>query len=138
MRIEHSILQMVALVLPLVSCTMQPDLSEGLVPLESDVVAFSADAPSSSANDDTEVSPVKRAQASEAQLSLDEAVSIALAWHPAIDEAAGNLRQRIEEIAVARAGYLPQVSAGIGPSYDSSSENMRTEENSIAGHPITA
>lgn len=51
-------------------------------------------------------------------LDLDEAAHEAIAWHPAVIEAAGELSARGEEIAVARAGYSPQISAGVGMSYD--------------------
>lgn len=56
-------------------------------------------------------------------LSLDEAVRRALDWHPALDMAASLLRQRIDEIEVARAGYYPQIHGGIDAGYDRNDES---------------
>ncbi len=52
-------------------------------------------------------------------LTLQGAAREAVGWHPSLTQAAGVLAARGEEIAVARAGYLPQISAGIGSGYDS-------------------
>ncbi len=54
-----------------------------------------------------------------AVLTLDQAVRAAVAWHPQVTEASGSLSARREEIAVARAGYLPRVNAGVDSGYDS-------------------
>lgn len=51
-------------------------------------------------------------------VTLESAAREAVAWHPAVAEASGVLGARGEEVAVARAGYLPRVSAGIGSGYD--------------------
>lgn len=51
-------------------------------------------------------------------VTLESAAREAVAWHPAVTEATGVLGARGEEVAVARAGYLPRVSAGIGSGYD--------------------
>lgn len=51
-------------------------------------------------------------------LFLEEAVRQALAWHPSLEVATGRLRQRIEEIEVARAGYYPQVGASVDSGFD--------------------
>lgn len=52
-------------------------------------------------------------------LSLEQAVHLAINWHPSIDEAVGRINQRTAEIGVARAGYYPKVSGGIDTSYQS-------------------
>ena len=54
-------------------------------------------------------------------LSLNEAVQAAAAWHPTMRNAMGQLRQADEGIAGAKAGYYPQVRAGI------STENRNRE-----------
>ncbi|MCS2609864.1 TolC family outer membrane protein [Halomonas sp. wenzhen-202101] len=46
-------------------------------------------------------------------LTLREAVQMAIAWHPSIGEALGQLYQQGEEVNIARSGYFPQISAGI-------------------------
>ncbi|SFR76215.1 TolC family protein [Sphingomonas jatrophae] len=51
-------------------------------------------------------------------ITLPDAAREAVAWHPAVTEAAGILGARGEEVNAARAGYLPQVSAGVGSGYD--------------------
>jgi adhesin transport system outer membrane protein len=51
-------------------------------------------------------------------LALEDAAREAIAWHPAVIEAAGELNARAEEVNIARAGYSPQISAGVGMSYD--------------------
>ncbi|WP_249403788.1 TolC family protein [Sphingomonas sp. CFBP 13720] len=55
----------------------------------------------------------------DAPLTLERAARAAVEWHPVISEAAGVLNARGEQVAVARAGYLPQVSAGVGTGIDS-------------------
>lgn len=51
-------------------------------------------------------------------LTLEAAARRAVAWHPSVVQALGELAARGEAIAEARAGYSPQVSAGIGSGYD--------------------
>jgi len=51
-------------------------------------------------------------------LSLEAAVRRAVAWHPNVDAAAATLDARGADVDVARAGYLPRVSAGVGAGYD--------------------
>lgn len=51
-------------------------------------------------------------------LTMNAAVRQALAWHPSISQAEASLNARGEAIAVARAGYLPRISAGVGSGYD--------------------
>lgn len=46
-------------------------------------------------------------------LGMNDAVRIAVASHPAVRSAAGQALQATEGIAAARAGYYPQVSAGV-------------------------
>jgi outer membrane protein, adhesin transport system len=55
----------------------------------------------------------------DAPLTLQMAAREAVKWHPVITQAVGVLAARREEIGVARAGYLPQVTAGVGSGYDS-------------------
>ena len=52
-------------------------------------------------------------------VTLEAAAREAVAWHPSVIEAAGTLAARGEEVAAARAGYLPTISAGVGSGYDS-------------------
>jgi len=56
-------------------------------------------------------------------VTLESAAREAVGWHPSIVEAIGRLNARAEQIEVAEAGYLPQISGGIGSSYDNT---MRT------------
>jgi len=63
-------------------------------------------------------------------ITMETAVREAVAWHPAVTEAVGRLNERDAEITVARAGYYPQIRAGLGSSYDnavSSRWRPRTE-----------
>ncbi|MFC3215610.1 hypothetical protein [Novosphingobium panipatense] len=43
-------------------------------------------------------------------------------WHPAVTEAVGRLNAREQQIAVAEAGYLPQIEGGIGTGYNNIGE----------------
>jgi adhesin transport system outer membrane protein len=52
-------------------------------------------------------------------LGLEQAVRIAVDWHPSISEAIGTLYQQAEGINVAVAGYYPQISGGIKGGYTS-------------------
>jgi len=52
-------------------------------------------------------------------LGLQQAVRLAVDWHPSIAEAIGTLYQQAEGINVAEAGYYPQVSGGIKGGYSS-------------------
>lgn len=52
-------------------------------------------------------------------VGLEQAVRIAVDWHPSISEAIGTLYQQAEGINVAEAGYYPQISGGIKGGYTS-------------------
>lgn len=52
-------------------------------------------------------------------LTLESAVQRAVRWHPAVGEAVAKLRQQMEDVNVARAGYMPRVSWGIDSGYNS-------------------
>jgi adhesin transport system outer membrane protein len=52
-------------------------------------------------------------------VTMEGAVRDALAWHPAVTQAVGEMNANSEAIAEARAGYSPQISAGVGSGYDS-------------------
>jgi adhesin transport system outer membrane protein len=52
-------------------------------------------------------------------LGLEQAVRIAVDWHPSISEAIGTFYQQAEGINVAEAGYYPQISGGIKGGYTS-------------------
>ncbi|MEC3950785.1 TolC family protein [Sphingobium sp. HWE2-09] len=52
-------------------------------------------------------------------ITWEAAAREAIAWHPALTVAAGELNARGEEVNVARAGYSPQISAGLATGYDS-------------------
>ncbi|MBB5707655.1 adhesin transport system outer membrane protein [Sphingopyxis panaciterrulae] len=51
-------------------------------------------------------------------LLWEAAVREAVQWHPSVTESVGRLQARAEEIDIAKAGYKPQISGGIGSSYD--------------------
>lgn len=71
----------------------------------------------SSARPDPTYSAAKRADAQ--GLGLEQAVRLAVDWHPRIGEAIGTLYQQGEGINVAESGYYPQVSGGIRGGYTS-------------------
>jgi adhesin transport system outer membrane protein len=52
-------------------------------------------------------------------LGLEQAVRLAVDWHPSISEAIGTLYQQAEGINVAEAGYYPQIAGGIKGGYNS-------------------
>lgn len=54
------------------------------------------------------------AESDKRSLDMNAAVRAAVAWHPSVRTAQGQLLQVDQGIAVAKAGYLPQVQAGIG------------------------
>lgn len=54
----------------------------------------------------------------DAPVSLDGAVHEAVLWHPDIAQATATLAARTADVDVARAGYLPQINAGVGAGYD--------------------
>ncbi|HEY0596876.1 MAG TPA: TolC family protein [Sphingopyxis sp.] len=66
------------------------------------------------------VSPVLTAAsaADTSPLLWETAVREAVGWHPSITESVGRLQARAEEVAIAKAGYKPQISGGVGSSYD--------------------
>jgi adhesin transport system outer membrane protein len=53
-----------------------------------------------------------------ATLDIGRAVAAAVAWHPVVRNAAGSVLEAGDYVQVARAGYLPQVSAGISSGYN--------------------
>jgi adhesin transport system outer membrane protein len=52
-------------------------------------------------------------------LGLQQAVRLAVDWHPSIAEAIGTLYQQAEGINVAESGYYPQISGGVKGGYSS-------------------
>ncbi len=52
-------------------------------------------------------------------LGLEQAVRLAVNWHPSISEAIGTLYQQGEGVNVAQAGYYPQIAGGIKGGYNS-------------------
>ena len=52
-------------------------------------------------------------------LDLTQAVQMAVGWHPAIAESISLLYQQNDFVTVARAGYYPQIKAGLNSGYDS-------------------
>jgi len=63
-------------------------------------------------------------------LELEEVAREAVAWHPSIVEAAARLNTQEERIGEVRAGYLPQISGGVGLGYESTlNENWRPRPN---------
>ncbi len=79
--------------------------------------------------------PVRRTQpppqavnASEQTLGLEQAIRVAVDWHPSIAEAVGTLMQQGENINVAQAGYYPQVTGGIKGGYDNGYDGSRNTQ----------
>jgi adhesin transport system outer membrane protein len=75
------------------------------------VVAFSALALGSPVT----AQVVEENPAAPVPLTLPDAVRQAVDWHPSIDVAVGELNQGKAQVNVARAGYRPQLSAGVLP-----------------------
>jgi len=71
------------------------------------------------AGTDPASAPNEQQAATNGPITIESAAHAAVEWHPAIGEASGELGARGEEVAAARAGYLPLVSAGVGSGYDS-------------------
>ncbi len=66
------------------------------------------------------IEPVAVAAGEDPQaLGLEQAVRLAVDWHPSISEAIGTLYQQGEGINVAQAGYYPQIAGGIKGGYNS-------------------
>ncbi|MDR6145670.1 adhesin transport system outer membrane protein [Sphingomonas sp. SORGH_AS870] len=55
----------------------------------------------------------------EPAVTMESAMREVLAWHPSVTQASATLDARGEDVEVARAGYLPRISAGVGSGYDS-------------------
>lgn len=53
-------------------------------------------------------------------MSIEDIVQRAIGWHPSITEALGRLYQQGEQVSVARAGYFPQISAGVSTEHRTS------------------
>lgn len=51
-------------------------------------------------------------------ISWEAAVREAVNWHPSVTEAIARLNEQAQEVDVAKAGYRPQISGGIGAGYD--------------------
>lgn len=58
------------------------------------------------------------------RLTVEEAVEQAVSWHPSVEEAIGRLDAQAEQRNVAKAGYLPQISGGIGSAMLESGQNQ--------------
>lgn len=56
-------------------------------------------------------------------VTLQGAVRQAVSWHPSVTEAIGRLKASGEDVKVARAGYLPQINAGLGSGYDNANQD---------------
>jgi adhesin transport system outer membrane protein len=69
-------------------------------------------------SDRTPVAPVPGKEDAQT-LGLEQAVRLAVDWHPSISEAIGTLYQQAEGINVAEAGYYPQIAGGIKGGYNS-------------------
>lgn len=69
------------------------------------------------------LAPLVSAAADTTPITWDTAVREAVLWHPSITESAGRLQARAQEVDIAKAGYKPQISAGIGSSYDNNTQS---------------
>lgn len=47
-------------------------------------------------------------------LTIEEAVQRAVEWHPSLEEAVGRVEAQAEERTVAKSGYQPRITAGVG------------------------
>ncbi len=63
--------------------------------------------------------PASKTAANADTLGLEQAVRLAVDWHPRIGEAIGTLFQQGEGVNVAESGYYPQVTGGIKGGYTS-------------------
>ena len=66
---------------------------------------------------DGAVADLPLSAAAPGSLTLDDAASRAVSWHPSIRESIGKLLSQNEQIDVAKSKYYPQVSAGINNGY---------------------
>jgi len=62
-------------------------------------------------------------QAAPGTLTLGDAVTSAVNWHPTIREAVGKLYEQIQQVDVAKSKYYPQISAGINNGYSNNSSD---------------
>ena len=58
------------------------------------------------------------AAAEPAVVTMESAMHEVLAWHPSVVQATATIEARAEDVEVARAGYLPRISAGVGSGYE--------------------
>lgn len=56
-------------------------------------------------------------------ISYSSAVERAVMWHPSVEEAIGRLEAQAEERDIAKSGYLPQITGGLGSSLARDGEN---------------
>src|SRR5690606_1139961 len=63
--------------------------------------------------DPADAPPATELATTTATLDLPRAVAAAIEWHPSVRSAAGYVFEADDYIDVARAGYLPQVRAGL-------------------------
>jgi len=66
---------------------------------------------------DASMAPVTELAPTAATLDMARAVAVAVAWHPSVRSAAGYVFEAGDYIDAARAGYLPQVRAGLSSEY---------------------
>ena len=66
---------------------------------------------------DGSVAELPLSAAAPGNLTLNDAVSRAVSWHPAIRESIGKLLSQNEQIDVAKSKYYPQVTAGVNNGY---------------------
>ncbi|MDY0959009.1 TolC family protein [Sphingomonas sp. CFBP8993] len=59
-----------------------------------------------------------------APVTMQSAMREVLAWHPSITQASATVSARGEDVSIARAGYLPRISAGVGSGYDNRIGNV--------------
>lgn len=60
-----------------------------------------------------------------ATYGFEQAVRLAVEWHPSIGQAVGTLYEQAEGINVAQAGYYPQISGGVKSGFDSGTDGAR-------------
>lgn len=103
----------VALLLALTLCTLRVNAEDEPQIITPEGLATSQMLPSL----DGAVADLPLSAAAPGSLTLNDAVSRAVSWHPSIRESIGKLLSQNEQIDVAKSKYYPQVSAGMNNGY---------------------
>lgn len=69
-------------------------------------------------------------------LTLENAVRRAVRWHPAVGEAVAKLRQQMESVSEAEAGYMPRIGWGIDSAYSSAEDDRYRPILNVSGSQL--